>query len=91
MRLIAEAELNGELEMRGYGLTVQEGGLITPFAQGVHGGLAEESVAGNNFHGADMAGGLNERIHNHVTGDVLGAGSERKVRRNGSNEPRGAC
>jgi len=95
MRRIGRRNRRGlrfEPEGDGYGdvgrdrLAVLASGLIAILFKGVHGGFVEGRRAGEDFHGFDVAGFINERVEGDIAGDEAAQGIGRSDRTNGLNQ-----
>ena len=75
------AEMNGDDDVDWSGFAVQLRRLVFPLLDGVQGRLMEQSRAGNDFDGADIAAYVDEGVDLDFTRDVLGSGGWRIDRR----------
>jgi hypothetical protein len=81
-----EPKLDGDVDVSGNGLAVLRGGFVAILLDGFHGGFVERRGAGENFYGADAAGGIDSSVHGNVAGDVAKYGIGRGVGADGFDE-----
>jgi hypothetical protein len=63
---LLQAELDGDGQVHGHGLAIEDRRLVFPLAQCVHGCLVQERCAGDNLHRGNMPVGVDERIDAHI-------------------------
>ena len=68
--------------MSGDGFAVLAGGCVAILAEGFHGGFVKGWRAGENFHGFDLAGFVDEGVESDVAGHEL---AERVAGRDGTD------